>query len=243
VQAGADALGLVFYPPSPRCVDLPTAARLARAVPPFVSIVGLFVNADPADLRATLAPCRSTCCNSTVMRTKPIAGSSIDLTSRQRASGRESIWYNTRLLSLRRRPSFSTPLSTVTVAAAGFRLVAGAVIAGQAADPLRWAGCGQCRRSGAPSSAGCGRCLVGCRGEQGNQGCRKDACLCRRGAGGWIDGWRLMRQVLTGLSCAGKLGVGRGLAGGTTWPNIPEATARIAVSQMQCTLPQPVARR
>jgi phosphoribosylanthranilate isomerase len=55
VQAGADAIGLVFYPPSPRCVDLPTAARLARAVPPFVSIVGLFVNADPATVRATLA--------------------------------------------------------------------------------------------------------------------------------------------------------------------------------------------
>ncbi len=55
VQADADALGLVFYPPSPRCVDLSTAARLAHAVPPFVSIVGLFVNADPAVVRATLA--------------------------------------------------------------------------------------------------------------------------------------------------------------------------------------------
>ena len=55
VHAGADALGLVFYPPSPRCVDLTTAARLARAVPPFVSVVGLFVNAEPAVLRSTLA--------------------------------------------------------------------------------------------------------------------------------------------------------------------------------------------
>jgi phosphoribosylanthranilate isomerase len=55
VHAGADALGLVFYPPSPRFVDLQTAARLARAIPPFVSIVGLFVNADPAVVRATLA--------------------------------------------------------------------------------------------------------------------------------------------------------------------------------------------
>ena len=55
VHAGADALGLVFYPPSPRCVDLSTAARLARAVPPFVSMVGLFVNADPAVLQSTLA--------------------------------------------------------------------------------------------------------------------------------------------------------------------------------------------
>ena len=55
VEAGADALGLVFYPPSPRFVDLPTAAALACAVPPFISIVGLFVNADPALVRATLA--------------------------------------------------------------------------------------------------------------------------------------------------------------------------------------------
>ncbi len=55
VQAGADAIGLVFYPPSPRRVDLKTAAELARAVPPFVSIVGLFVNADPAVVKEALA--------------------------------------------------------------------------------------------------------------------------------------------------------------------------------------------
>jgi phosphoribosylanthranilate isomerase len=55
VGAGADALGLVFYPPSPRYVDLPAAARLARAAPPFVSVVGLFVNAEPTVVRDTLA--------------------------------------------------------------------------------------------------------------------------------------------------------------------------------------------
>lgn len=55
VSAGADALGLVFYPASPRYVDLDQAAALARCVPPFVTIVGLFVNADPAAIRATLA--------------------------------------------------------------------------------------------------------------------------------------------------------------------------------------------
>ena len=55
VQAGTDAIGLVFYPPSPRHVDLETAAELARAVPPLVTIVGLFVNADPALVRETLA--------------------------------------------------------------------------------------------------------------------------------------------------------------------------------------------
>ena len=55
VDAGADAIGLVFYANSPRHVDLAQAAALARAVPPFVTIVGLFVNADPAQVRRTLA--------------------------------------------------------------------------------------------------------------------------------------------------------------------------------------------
>jgi phosphoribosylanthranilate isomerase len=55
IEAGADAIGLVFYPPSPRYVDLITAKELARAVPPFVTIVGLFVNAEPRVVRETLA--------------------------------------------------------------------------------------------------------------------------------------------------------------------------------------------
>jgi phosphoribosylanthranilate isomerase len=55
IEAGADAIGLVFYPPSPRYVDLEAAAELARAVPPFVTIVGLFVNADPRVVKETLA--------------------------------------------------------------------------------------------------------------------------------------------------------------------------------------------
>ena len=55
IDAGVDAIGLVFYPPSPRFVDVSSAAELARLGPPFVTIVGLFVNADPATIRATLA--------------------------------------------------------------------------------------------------------------------------------------------------------------------------------------------
>jgi phosphoribosylanthranilate isomerase len=42
--AGADAIGLVFYPPSPRNLSLPQAAALAALVPPFIATVGLFVN-------------------------------------------------------------------------------------------------------------------------------------------------------------------------------------------------------
>lgn len=46
VNAGADAIGFVFYPPSPRFVGFERAAELARLVPPFVTVVGLFVNAE-----------------------------------------------------------------------------------------------------------------------------------------------------------------------------------------------------
>ena len=55
VEAGADALGFVFFPPSPRFVDPERAARLVRLVPPFVSTVGLFVNAGAQYVRETLA--------------------------------------------------------------------------------------------------------------------------------------------------------------------------------------------
>lgn len=44
VDAGADAIGFVFYPPSPRHVTFEQAADLAALLPPFVTAVGLFVN-------------------------------------------------------------------------------------------------------------------------------------------------------------------------------------------------------
>ncbi|MQY50473.1 phosphoribosylanthranilate isomerase [Rhodocyclus tenuis] len=55
VSAGADAIGFVFYPPSPRYVSAEQAALLARRLPPFVSAVGLFVNAEAATVRQILA--------------------------------------------------------------------------------------------------------------------------------------------------------------------------------------------
>lgn len=54
VAAGADAVGFVFYPKSPRFVTATQAAALIRHVPPFVSTVGLFVNADDAWLDEVL---------------------------------------------------------------------------------------------------------------------------------------------------------------------------------------------
>jgi phosphoribosylanthranilate isomerase len=47
VDLGADAIGLVFYPPSPRALSVAQAVELTRNVPPFLSVVGLFVNATP----------------------------------------------------------------------------------------------------------------------------------------------------------------------------------------------------
>jgi len=46
VELGADAIGLVFYAPSPRNVGPDQAREIVAAIPPFVTIVGLFV--DPA---------------------------------------------------------------------------------------------------------------------------------------------------------------------------------------------------
>jgi hypothetical protein len=55
VQAGADAVGFVFYPPSVRAIGVAQAAELVTALPPFVTPVGLFVNAAPGRDRGRLA--------------------------------------------------------------------------------------------------------------------------------------------------------------------------------------------
>ena len=54
VQAGADAIGFVMYPASPRQVSAARARELAHRLPPFVTPVGLFVNASPMELAAAL---------------------------------------------------------------------------------------------------------------------------------------------------------------------------------------------
>ena len=54
VKSGADAIGLVFYPPSPRSVTINQAAELAQHIPPYVQLVGLFVNSSLQEIQATL---------------------------------------------------------------------------------------------------------------------------------------------------------------------------------------------
>ena len=55
VDAGADALGFVFYPNSPRYVTPERAGQLCRALPPFVGAVALFVNPTLQDVQAVAA--------------------------------------------------------------------------------------------------------------------------------------------------------------------------------------------
>lgn len=56
-EAGADALGLMFYEPSPRHVTLRAAAEIARQIPPFVIKVGVFVNAQEELVLRAIGEC------------------------------------------------------------------------------------------------------------------------------------------------------------------------------------------
>jgi phosphoribosylanthranilate isomerase len=55
IELGADAIGLVFYPPSSRSVSVAQAVEIMQDVPPFVSVVGLFVNPSPEWVREVVS--------------------------------------------------------------------------------------------------------------------------------------------------------------------------------------------
>jgi phosphoribosylanthranilate isomerase len=55
---GVDAIGLVFYPASPRHVSIGKAAEIAKALPAFVNVVGLFVDAEPSLVREVISRVR-----------------------------------------------------------------------------------------------------------------------------------------------------------------------------------------
>jgi phosphoribosylanthranilate isomerase len=57
VEAGADALGFIFYEPSPRHVPIRVVADIIRQLPPFVAKVGVFVNAAEEVVRRALGEC------------------------------------------------------------------------------------------------------------------------------------------------------------------------------------------
>ena len=54
IENGADALGLVFYPASPRAVSIAQAKDIVAKLPPFINIVALFVDAEPEQVQACL---------------------------------------------------------------------------------------------------------------------------------------------------------------------------------------------
>lgn len=54
VRLGVDAIGLVFHPASPRCVNLEQAREIAACVPAYVAVVGLFVDPASADVERAL---------------------------------------------------------------------------------------------------------------------------------------------------------------------------------------------
>ena len=58
VKQGADAIGLVFYPKSPRNVSASQAAEIVSKIPAFITVVGLFVDAEPAFVQEVLSVVR-----------------------------------------------------------------------------------------------------------------------------------------------------------------------------------------
>ena len=54
VELGTDAIGLVFFEQSPRCVTIDDARVIVEEIPPFVTVVGLFVNPSPKQVAAVL---------------------------------------------------------------------------------------------------------------------------------------------------------------------------------------------
>lgn len=103
VSAGASAIGLVFYPPSPRAVTLTQARAIVAAIPPFVSVVGLFVNASRCEINETL--------DAVALDRLQFHG---DETPAQ-CMGYSSPWYK----ALRVRPEMDVCAETTAYAAAG----------------------------------------------------------------------------------------------------------------------------
>lgn len=54
VRAGADAIGFVFFPSSPRMIDAEQASWIARGLPPFLTKVGVFANPEPDEVHSIL---------------------------------------------------------------------------------------------------------------------------------------------------------------------------------------------
>ena len=56
-ELGADALGFVFYPKSPRFISPKNAKEIIKKLPPFISMVGLFVNQSKSEVEEVIKDC------------------------------------------------------------------------------------------------------------------------------------------------------------------------------------------
>ncbi len=61
IDAGADALGFVFYPPSPRHIPLEKAIQITQQLPPFITVTALFVDAKVALIEEVIQQARIDC--------------------------------------------------------------------------------------------------------------------------------------------------------------------------------------
>lgn len=57
IRAGADAIGLVFFKDSPRFISMEKAERITIDIPPFISVVGVFVNQNPEFIEECIERC------------------------------------------------------------------------------------------------------------------------------------------------------------------------------------------
>jgi phosphoribosylanthranilate isomerase len=58
VECGADALGFIFHPPSPRAVNTDQVAEIVGQLPPFALLIGVFVDEPPDNIRAIVERCQ-----------------------------------------------------------------------------------------------------------------------------------------------------------------------------------------
>ncbi|NUN93969.1 MAG: phosphoribosylanthranilate isomerase [Verrucomicrobiae bacterium] len=90
-RAGADALGLIFAPESPRRVTLARAAAICRRLPPLLLRIGVFVNAPAAEVRRAVIACGLDAVQHFLEAIEPLVVDGVDRGAAKRCGGDRSI--------------------------------------------------------------------------------------------------------------------------------------------------------